>query len=170
MASNTRVEVLGAKEAVRSLNKLEPGLRKQFAVEAQSIAQPAIAEAQRRYAYFAWGSARLRGVAYNWTDSKSGRKLFPFDIAKANKGVKIKLEGDRRRTAVILLEQRDPATAVLESAGRANQNRLGDSLGSLSAGHTRVLGPALFSKREEVSSALEKQMLEVVNRVNQELK
>lgn len=165
MTVGYRVDVLGAKEAVRSLNKLEPGLRKQFAADAQKIAQPAIQAAQSRYQTI---GVPLSGMSRAW--SANGRKLFPYDVRKAARGLKIKLEGDRRKTAVILLEQRDPATAIFESAGRANQNTLGDALGPLRPGTTRVLGPALYSKRDQVSAEMEKAILDVVSRVNKELK
>lgn len=162
--TNTKIEVLGAKDAVRALNKIEPGLRKQFAVEATEIAQPAISEAQNRYSTI---GVPLSGMNRAW--SVNGRKLFPYNVTKAQKGLKIKVEGDRRRTAVILLEQRDPAAAIFESAGRANANRLGTSLGELKPGRTRVLGPALFKMRDQVSQRMEKAVLAVVNRVNREL-
>ena len=165
MAASIRTDIVGAKEAVRSLNKLEPGLRKQFAADATKIAQPAIEAAQARYQTI---GVPLSGMSRAW--QQNGRKLFPYDMRKAVRGLKIKLEGDRRKTAVILLEQRDPATAIFESAGRATQNTLGDALGPLKPAHTRVLGPALYSKRDQVSSEMEKAILQVVARVNEELK
>ena len=49
MTVNTSIEMTGLKEAIRSLNKIEPGLRKEFTAQATRIAQPAILEAQRGY-------------------------------------------------------------------------------------------------------------------------
>ena len=40
MTANISVEVAGINEAIRSLNKIEPGLRKEFNNEARVIAQP----------------------------------------------------------------------------------------------------------------------------------
>jgi hypothetical protein len=168
MPAGFRTELIGAKEAVRSLNKIEPGLRKQFAVEATRIAQPAISEAQRRYSAIGWGSTQVRGVSRNWSDN--GRRLLPWNPNKAANSVKIKLEGDRRRTAVIVIEQRDAGTAVLEAAGRKNANALGDALGFIKPSTSRILGPALFSKRGEVTSQMEKAMLTAINKVQRELK
>jgi hypothetical protein len=107
-------------------------------------------------------------MSRNWT--AGNRKIFPYDVAKAVRGVKVKLQGDRRVTSVILIEQRDVATAVWETAGRANPNRLGDQLGQLSPGRSRVLGPALFRRRAEVQGEMEQAMLNVVRRVEKELK
>jgi hypothetical protein len=159
------MEIVGAKEAVRSLNKLEPGLRKQFAADATRIAQPAISEAQRRYSSV---GVPLSGMARNW--ASNGRKIFPYNVSKASRGVKIKLQGDRRVTSVILIEQRDAATAVWESAGRKTTNALGDALGFIKPNTSRVLGPSVFSRRNEISGEMEKAILEVTRRVEKELK
>ena len=167
MSVGVTTQVVGAKETIRALNKIEHGLRKQFAAQATQIAQPAITEAQNRYQRIGWGVDRLHGVSYRWT--QGGSQKFPFNVAKAMKGVKIKLEGDRRRTAVILIEQRDAGTAILESAGRKTSNRLGNALGSLKPNHSRILGPSLFAKKDQVQGALEKEMIAVVNRVQREI-
>jgi hypothetical protein len=167
MPASFSTQVLGAKEAVRSLNKIEPGLRKQFARDATRIAQPAISEAQQRYQSIGWGATKVRGLSRNW--SQAGRPLLPYNPAKASRGVKIKVEGDRRKTAVILIEQRDAGTAILESAGRKTTNGLGTALGFIKPTTTRVLGPALYSKKKQVTSEMEKAMLEVVRRVQKEL-
>ena len=165
MPANVRTEVVGAKEAVRSLNKIEPGLRKQFAARATDIAQPAISEAQTRYQQL---GVPLSGMERNWTSK--GRKIFPFSVNKAVRGLKVRVEGDRRKTSVILIEQRDVAAAVFEGAGRANPNSLGDSLGPLPANRTRILGPSLFKHRRGVEEEMTKAVLKVVHLVNKELK
>jgi hypothetical protein len=159
------MQIVGAKEAVRSLNKLEPGLRKQFAADATRIAQPAISEAQRRYSSI---GVPLSGMTRNW--ASNGRKIFPYNVSKASRGVKIKLQGDRRVTSVILIEQRDAATAVWESAGRKTENPLGNALGFIKPNTSRVLGPSVFSRRDEISGEMEKAILEVTRRVEKELK
>ena len=167
MPASFSTQVLGAKEAVRSLNKIEPGLRKQFARDATRIAQPAIIEAQRRYKTIGWGNTKVRGLSRNW--SQAERPLLPYNAAKASRNVKVKLEGDRRKTAVILIQQRDAGTAILESAGRKTNNALGTALGFIKPTTTRVLGPALYSKKKQVTGEMEKAMLEVVRRVQKEL-
>jgi hypothetical protein len=165
MPVSAKIEIVGAKDAIRSLNKIEPGLRKQFAADATRIAQPAISEAQRRYSSV---GVPLSGMTRNW--ASNGRKIFPYNVSKASRGVKIKLQGDRRVTSVILIEQRDAATAVWETAGRKTDNRLGNALGFIKPSTSRVLGPSVFSRRNEISGEMEKAILEVTRRVEKELK
>ena len=153
----------GLKEAIRSLNKIEPGLRKEFVAQATRIAQPAIQEAQRGYQ-----REYLSGMARKWT--QNGKKIFPFSVARAVSGVKLKVDASREATSLIYITQTNVAAAVFEAAGRANQNRLGDSLGQLRPGTTRVLGPAVFRKRGEIEREMQSASQAVINRVEKELK
>lgn len=163
MAASVRTEVVGVRDAVRALNKIEPGLRKQFTSEANRIAQPAIQEVQASYP-----DLPLSGMARTW--NSSGRRLFPYDVGRARRGVKLKVDAGRNAVAVIRIQQNDPGAAVFESAGRANANPLGASLGSLAPGRTRVLGPAVYRKRREVESEMSQLVLDTVRRVNAELR
>jgi NAD(P)-dependent dehydrogenase (short-subunit alcohol dehydrogenase family) len=137
MTVNTSIEMTGLREAIRSLNKIEPGLRKEFTAQATRIAQPAITEAQRGYQ-----REYLSGMARKWT--QNGKKIFPFSVAKAVSGVKLKVDASREAVSLIYITQTNVAAAVFEAAGRANANRVGESLAQLRQGSTRVVGPAVF--------------------------
>lgn len=170
MPATVNTEIAGAREAIRALNKIEPGLRKQFAQDATRIAEPAISEAKRRYTDIGWGQTKARGTSRAWAGpAVNGRKVFPFNVVKAQNSVKVRVQSDTRRTALILLEQRDPGTAILESAGRRNPNPLGEALGFIRPSTSRVLGPSVYSKREQISEQMNKAMIEVINRVDREL-
>lgn len=162
MTVNSSIEVVGVRDAIRSLNNIEPGLRKQFVQDATRIAQPAIQEVQRGYSQIP-----LSGMARQWT--QNGKKIFPFSIVKAKSGVKLKVDASREATSLIYITQTYVAAAVFEAAGRTNANSLGDSLGRLSPGHTRILGPAVFRKRREIEREMLQATNEVKRRVQKEL-
>jgi hypothetical protein len=163
MTANTSLEVVGVRDAIRSLNKIEPGLRKQFTADATRIAQPAIQEVQKGYT-----KVPLSGMARKW--EQANKKIFPFSVAKAISGVKLKVDASREATSLIYITQTNVAAAVFEAAGRAKQNRLGDSLGQLRPNHTRILGPAVFRKRREIEGEMLRATNEVKARVERELK
>jgi hypothetical protein len=71
-------------------------------------------------------SVPLSGMQYKWT--QRNRKLFPFTVAKAVNGVRMRFDTRRNAVGVILIEQKDPAAAIFETAGRANSNKLGSAL------------------------------------------
>jgi len=162
MTTNTSIQVVGVRDAIRSLNKVEPGLRKQFVQDANLIAQPAIQEVQRGYT-----KVPLSGMARKW--EQNSKKIFPFSVARAVSGVKLKVDASREATSLIYITQTNVAAAVFEASGRANPNSLGDSLGQLKPGHTRVLGPAVFRKRREIEREILKASMDAVSRVQKEL-
>lgn len=162
MTASAKMEMTGVKDAIRALNKIEPGLRKQFQQEAAAIAQPAIQEAQRNYV-----GLPLSGMARNW--ASKGRQLFPYDPNKAARGVKLKLDSSRKAMSVIVIQQTNVAAAVFETAGRKNPNLLGDNLGKLLPGRTRILGPSVYRKRREIEQEMRQAVMQVIRRVDKEL-
>ena len=162
MSAGADIQMTGLKEALRSLNKVEPGLRKQFVQDANRIAQPAIQEAQRGYQ-----REYLSGMARKWT--QDGKKIFPFSVARAISGVKLKVDASREATALIYITQTNAAAAVFESAGRANSNSLGDSLGRIRPGTTRVIGPAVYRKRSEIEREMQSAAQAAIRLVQREL-
>ena len=162
MTVNTTITVSGVKETINALKKIDPQLQKDFRAKANDIAQPAIRAAQEMYTQIP-----LSGMAYKWTSRD--RKLFPFSVAKAKNGVKLRIDTRRNAVGVILIEQKDPATAIFETAGRANSNRLGDQLGFVGAGRTRLIGPAVYKARRGIETEMEKMILDTARVVRQAL-
>lgn len=166
MSANVSVEVAGINEAIRSLNKIEPGLRKQFNNEARLIAQPATDAVKSAYHF-----VPLSGMERKWAGpAVKGRKVFPLTIAKARRGVDVTFNTDRRSLGVINVVQRDAGWAIFETAGRANPNSLGRSLGPIQPGRTRLIGPVVYSKRREIEDGMRRLALKIVNRVNKDFR
>lgn len=166
MTVNMTTEVAGINEAIRSLNKIEPGLRKEFNNEARQIAAPATNAVKNAYQF-----VPLSGMERKWAGpAVKGRKVFPFTLAKAKRGVDVVFNTDRRSLGVINIVQRDAGTAIFETAGRKNPNPLGDSLGRLSPGRTRLIGPVVYSKRREIEDGMRRLALKIVNRVNKDFR
>ena len=168
MSVSMNTTVVGVNDAIRALNKIEPSLRKQFGQEVNQIAQPAIQEAGNRYRAAGWGTNKVRGVSRSWTEEKSGRKILPYNVEKAVRGVRTRLDADRRRLATILIVQADAAAAVLETAGRRNPGPLGNALGVVQSGRTRLIGPAVYSQRGKIERQIREATMRVVKRVQRE--
>ena len=160
MTVNTTVSVVGVKETINALKKIDPQLQKDFRAQANEIAQPAINAAKDVYTQLP-----LSGMQYKW--NSRGRQLFPFTVAKAKNGVKLRIDTRRNAVGVILIEQKDPATAIFETAGRANANRLGDQLGFVGAGRTRLIGPAVYKARRGIEAQMQKMILDTARVVRQ---
>ena len=164
MSATTTIQVVGVKETINALKNIDPQLQKDFRTSANEIAAPAIKAAQEMYS-----AVPLSGMAYNWTSPGRDRKNFPFSVAKAKSGVKLRIDTRRGAVGVILIEQKDPAAAIFETAGRANANRLGDSLGFVGAGRTRLIGPAVYRARRGIEAEMEKMILETARTVSRSM-
>jgi hypothetical protein len=162
MTVNTTISVVGVKETINALKKIDPQLQKDFRAQANEIAQPAINAAKDVYT-----QVPLSGMAYKW--NSRGRQLFPFSVAKAKSGVKLRIDTRRNAVGVILIEQKDPATAIFETAGRANANRLGDQLGFVGAGRTRLIGPAVYKAKRGIETQMQKMILDTARTVRQSM-
>jgi len=171
MTATISMEVAGINEAIRSLNKLEPGLRKQFNDEARVIAAPAVNAVRDAYKFVPPSGKPNSGFNRNWSGpAVKGRKVFPFTLEKARKGVDVVFNTDRKSTGTILIIQRDAGTAIFETAGRKNPNAMSRNLSPVKRGRTRVIGPVVYSKRNEIEQVMRKVALVIINRVDRELR
>ena len=162
MPASTTIEVVGVKQTINSLRKIDPQLQKDFKADATAIAQPAIQAGRAVYK-----ELPLSGMKYGWT--QRDRKLFPFTITKAVNGVKMRFDTRRNAVGVILIEQKDPAAAIFETAGRANANKLGNALGFVGAGRTRLIGPAVYKARRGIEAEMTKMIAKTMREVQREI-
>ena len=165
MTTTARIEVVGVKDTINQLNKLDKELAKEFKASATSIAQPAINAAKAVYY-----KVPLSGMNYKWQEKGRSRANFPFTVAKAKAGVRVRFNTRRNAVGVILIEQKDPAAAIFETAGRKNPNKLNTSLMfvglPVTAGRTRLIGPAVYSARRGIEKEL-KQVIAQASRTVQ---
>ena len=162
MPASTTIEVVGVKQTINSLRKIDPQLQKDFKGDATAIAQPAVQAAKNVYR-----DVPLSGMQYKW--AQNGRKIFPFVPGKAANGVKMRFDTRRNAVGVILIEQKDVAAAVFETAGRANSNKLGNALGFVSAGRTRLIGPAVYKARRGIEAEMTKMIAKTMRVVQSEI-
>jgi hypothetical protein len=101
----------------------------------------------------------------NWT--QGDKKLFPYSRTKAVKGLKVKFSTRRNDANVIYVTQSDPATVVLETAGRGKNTLLSENLRARTA---RILWPAAEQSLPSITDELRALVLRVIAKVNQEVK
>jgi hypothetical protein len=78
MTASASIEMTGLKEAIRSLNKVEPGLRKEFTSQRQRNCS------NQQFKKCRTATTKyLSGMSRNW--SQGGNKKFPFTVAKQSK-------------------------------------------------------------------------------------
>lgn len=172
MTASTNIQVAGLNEALRTLRKIEPEIRKQFERDVKTIAQPAVDAAGNAYKF-----VPLSGMLRAWDGTGaerrkagriSNRQVFPLSIDKARKGIKVKFDTSLRNSSTIYIQQTDPGWAIFETAGRKTTNPLGTALGPLDSGKTRLFGRVVYSVRNQIESQIADIAKKVVNSVNTE--
>ena len=149
MSAKVDISVVGVKDTINKLRKLDPELQKQFKVDATAIAQPALNAAKAVYT-----QVPLSGMSRDWKQKKDGRKIKGFDVTKAKNGVQMKFDTRRNAVGVILIIQKDQAAAIFETAGRKNTNSLSRNLDPVQPGRTRLIGPAVYRSRRGIEAAM----------------
>ena len=168
MPASTTVEVVGLKQTINSLRKIDAQLQKDFKADATAIAQPAINAGKAVYT-----RVPISNFANDWTQKKDGRRIKGFSVDKAQSGVKMRFNTRRNAVGVILIEQKDQGAAIFEVAGRKNSNRLDTSLRiagyPVSAGRTRLIGPAVYKARRGIEGEMFKMIQGTITTVQKDL-
>ena len=171
MPVSTTIEIVGVKQAINDLRKIDPQLQKDFKADATAIAQPAINAGKAVYQ-----SVPISNFAKDWNNKTAtgSRRLKGFSVEKAKAGVKMRFDTRRNAVGVILIEQKDQAAAIFEQAGRKNSgSRLDNSLRiagfSVSAGRTRLIGPAIYKARRGIEAEMQKMILKTIRTVQKDL-
>ena len=108
MPVNSTVEVVGLKQTINGLGKIDKQLQKDFKTDATQIAQPAINAAKAVYT-----KVPLSGMNRKWQQEGRTRANFPFVVSKAKNGVKMRFDTRRNAVGVILIEQKQPSAGVV---------------------------------------------------------
>ena len=171
MPVNSTVEVVGLKQTINGLGKIDKQLQKDFKADATAIAQPAINAGKAVYR-----DVPISNFANDWNNKTATgvRRIKGFNVEKARAGVKMRFDTRRNAIGVILIEQKDQAAAIFEQAGRRNPgSRLDNSLRiagfPVSAGRTRLIGPAVYKARRGIETEMKKMIAKTMRTVQSEL-
>ena len=168
MPVSTTIQVVGVKDTINALRKIDPQLQKDFKAQATQIAEPALSAAKAVYT-----QVPLSGMNRKWQQKGRSRANFPFTVAKAKAGVRVKFDTRRNAVGVILIEQKDPAAAIFETAGRKNPNKLNTSLMfvglPVTAGRTRLIGPAVYKARKKIEREMQAMILDTIREVQKDI-
>lgn len=164
MADRTSIEVVGVKEAVKYLNQVEPGFRKEYVANMKQIAKPMTDAMKDVYDDSRFPS----GTKRNW--SQNGTPKFPLTATKAIRGVAVRVN-NKKSGAAFSVMQKNPAAAIFDIAGRSNQNALASAF-TTKFGRTasRVIWPVFDTKIVEITAGVQDVVNHVMARVNENLK
>lgn len=165
MAATVKAEVKGAKDALKTLRKIDPEARKQFLKDAKKIAAPIVDAAKNNYDR----QVVLSGMARGWKDSRTGRQLFPYTRPAAKKGVSLKLDTRARSNGLIKVVQKDVAASIFDIAGSRNASAFASRLSAKTRRPSRVMWPAAENNLTKVQAEMLDALREVEKLITKEL-
>jgi len=144
-----KTEVVGIRDAVKTLKKIEPAVYKEFRKNAVTALKPITLDAQAKLNQA--GAAPLSGMSRKWT-TKTGRQIFPYMQTKAVRGVKVSLRPSK--AAFLTVQQKDANGAIFDIAGRSSTNRFGEALTMRFGNASRTMWPAADANEARVRDNL----------------
>ena len=148
MAANTTVTVVGVKETLRELQRMEPELAKEIKRDFKQIVDPIVKDARGQVS-----ELPLSGFARNW---KAGA-LLPWNRNAVSKSIIARFSNRRRGNslAVFSVTMKSPAGTIFDMAGRGSANRLASALSSLYGAPSRLMWPSYERHAEQVNQNLQ---------------
>lgn len=170
--ASAQLEMVDVKRVIKELGTIDKELQKEFRAQAAEIAKPAVLAVRQAYT-----RVPLSGMARNWDDR--GRRIPPFSVARAQRGVRFRLDYRRNAVGILNIEQRDATAAIFETAGRNTDNKLARSLNTVADQRfwqqvpnvpTRLMGRAVFTAaREGITEALRRLILDASRTVEKRI-
>ena len=149
-------EVVGIKDALAKLNRIDKSLRMRITKDFVQVMQPVVDEAQGRLPF----GAPLRGMDYKWT-TKSGYQILPWsgadDTVKASvSGKKVReFAGFQQNLGTFYVRYKGPTAVLFDMTGRKTPatdagKRFANNMNRKHGMPSRVLWPAWDAAGEKV--------------------
>ena len=167
MAVSTSIEVVGLKDALKTLNKIDKSLRREITKDYKRIVQPVIDDANKVVP----AGVPLSGMARNWS-TKSGFKMLPWmpgmkqKIAAKINTRNIKEYGGNKSNVGTFLIQWKGATGTMFDMSM--EGALGRQLTARYGSRSRVMWKAYTQRETDVMSEMEQLVKRVMDEANRE--
>lgn len=164
---STKIEVVGLKDALKTLNKIDKSLRREITKDYKKIVQPVIDDANKLVP----SSAPLSGMERNWK-TRSGFQMLPWipgykqKIAAKINTRAIKEYGGNKTNVGTFVIQWKGATGTMFDTSMAG--RLGRALTARYGSSSRVMWKAYEQRQDDVMSEMEQLVKRVMDEANRE--
>ena len=154
MVASSTITVVGIKDAMRELQKIEHDLAKQIKKDFKDVVKPVVNDAKLQVV-----NLPLSGFKRNW---KAG-KLLPWSQTAVSRSIIARYSNRRRGNslAVFSVTMKSPAGTIFDIAGRISANRLGSALDLLYGRASRLMWPTY----ERHANQVNKNMADLVEKI-----
>lgn len=176
--ANTSIDVVGVKEALRELNKIDKVARRQLTKDYREIVRPVITAAQA----LTPAAPPLSGMGYRWNPGYRG-DVFPWNGAKEDRGMKPFVSGKKPRQfngftshlATFGIRWSTPGATVVEMSGKgkvptSKGREMVQALSNRYGQPGRFLWRAYTEHADEVQRNVERLVKDLMRQVSERLK
>jgi hypothetical protein len=159
---DSSITIVGIKETLRELQKVEPDTAKAIKAEFKQIVKPIVDAAKPQVK-----ELPLSGFARNW----KGGKILPWSQSAVAKSIIARFSNRKRGNslAVFSVSMKSPAGTIFDMAGRGNANRLASALDSLYGRASRLMWPTYERHADQVNENLARLVEKVTDAANRRL-
>ena len=164
---SARIEVVGLKDALKTLNKIDKELRRRITTDYKKIVQPVIDDANKLVPT----GVPLSGMARNWS-TKSGFKLLPWVpgmkqkiAAKINTRNIKEFGGNKTNVGTFLIQWKGATGTMFDTS---MEGPLGRALTTRYGSRSRVMWKAYEQREGAVMSEMEQLVKRVMDEANRE--
>lgn len=172
MPVNSKIEVVGVKDALRELSKVDKDLGRQLRKDARKVMEPIVRDAKA-----AIPNTALSGMSRSWVSARSGVQLLPWDGTQARRYVKAKTStkkpkefaGVTRDLAVFYASWAGGVNAIFDMAGRKNKSVMAANLTGKFGPPSRIMWPAAEKNEAQVTEGIGRVVDDIVRETNNRL-
>lgn len=178
MSATASIEVVGVKDAIRELGKIDKEARKQLTRDYKELVAPAVNTAKTMTPT----SPPLSGMQYNWK-GRSGAQLMPWNDGQSDKAIKPFVSAKKPKAfsgytshlATFGLRWSAANATIVEMSGKGSVptdagRRMVSALSARYGQPGRFLWKAFTQHEREVVAGVERLVKDVMRTVNERLK
>ena len=162
---SAKIEVVGLKEALKTLNKIDKSLRREITKDYKKIVQPVIDDANKLVP----SDVPLSGMARNWS-TKSGFKMLPWTpgykqkiAAKINTRAIKEYQGNTTNVGTFSIQWKGATGSMFDTSMAGS---LGRALTARYGSRSRVMWKAYEQRQNDVMSEMEQLVKRVMDEAN----
>lgn len=160
MPATIKTEIVGVKDTIKALRRIDPELRKQFNRDMKSVLAGTVAEIKAGYP-----NALMSGTVREWTPNvERGYQIFPWNAAKVRRGVTVKTATRKNKNSVVYISQAVPGGILFETVSLNNE--LGRNIRTIAP---RSMWPTVDRNQAEILDGVEKIVVRVGDIVQKEI-
>lgn len=160
MPATVKTEIVGVKDTIKALRRIDPELRKEFNRDMKNVLASTVAEIKAGYP-----DRLMSGTVFDWTPNiERGYQIFPWNASKVRRGVTVKTSTRKNKSSVVYVSQSVPGGILFETVSLNNE--LGRNIRTIAP---RLMWPAIDRNQAEITEGVRRIVVRIGDIVQKEI-